>query len=140
MKKTGILNAKLMEALTSLGHTDRFIICDAGFPIPKGVESIDLRLVAGVPSFMDCLNAVLSELVVEEITLAREMQMVNPESHDKLRELFKNQKCNYIPQEGLLKASHDVKFILRSAEFAPYSNIMLTSASGVEEYYRDFYI
>lgn len=140
MKKTGILNPQLMEALTELGHTDRFIICDAGFPIPKGVQTIDLRLIAGIPSFMDCLNAVLSEVVIEEITLAKEMKDVNPDSHDRLRELFKMQKCNYVSQEELLKASRDVKFILRSAEFAPYSNIMMTSASGVEKYYRDFYI
>lgn len=140
MKKTGILNPALMRALTALGHTDRFIICDAGFPIPKGVECIDLTLIAGVPSFMDCLNAVLAEVVVEEIALAKEMIEINPESHDRLRALFKNQPCNYVAQEELLKASHDVKFIIRSADFNAYSNIMLTSASGVEKYYKDFYI
>lgn len=140
MKKTGILNPALMRALTALGHTDRFMICDAGFPIPKEVECIDLTLVAGIPSFLDCLTAVLAEVVVEEIALAQEMAEINPESHNRLRELFKNQKCVYVAQEDLLKASADVKFILRSADFSPYSNIMLTSASGVEEYYKEFYI
>lgn len=138
MKKTGILNPKLMEALTSLGHTDRFIICDAGFPIPKGVDAIDLRLIAGVPSFMDCLKAVLSECVVEDVTVAKEMVEINPGLHDDLKKMFKNQEWNYVLQEELLEKSSHVKFILRSAEFAPYSNIMLTSASGVKEYSEKF--
>ena len=34
MKKTGILNAELAYELTKLRHTDKMVICDAGYPIP----------------------------------------------------------------------------------------------------------
>lgn len=47
MKKTGILNARLMGLITALGHKDTFMIADAGMPIPKGVEIVDLVLVGG---------------------------------------------------------------------------------------------
>ncbi len=140
MKKTGILNPELMHALTSLGHTDRFIICDAGFPIPHHIKRIDLTLTAGIPSFMDCIKGVLSEIIVEEIALSKEMREVNPETHDAVCKLFQNQKRVYLDQSDLLKETQNVSFIIRSAEFAPYSNILLTSASGVEKYYRGFEI
>ena len=51
MKKSGIINAELMKALTLARHGHMITICDAGFPIPKGEDIIDLSLTAGIPSF-----------------------------------------------------------------------------------------
>ena len=42
MKKSGILNAQLIRCIAELGHKDLFMIGDAGMPIPKGVEIVDL--------------------------------------------------------------------------------------------------
>lgn len=140
MKKTGILNPQLMRALTQLGHTDRFMICDAGFPIPDGVERIDLTLMAGIPSFLDCLHAILGECVVEAVVLAEEMPAANPEIYSQLETLFAKHPRTLVPQAELLRQSKDLRFIVRSAEFAPYSNLILTSASGVESYYHDFWL
>lgn len=47
MKKTGILNAPLSLQIAQLGHTDFLAICDAGLPIPVGMETVDLALSAG---------------------------------------------------------------------------------------------
>ena len=65
MKKSGIINAELMKALTLARHGHMITICDAGFPIPKGEDIIDLSLTAGIPSFFDTLKAVLNEIIVE---------------------------------------------------------------------------
>ena len=75
MKKTGILNAQLMGLITALGHKDEFLIADAGMPIPKGVEIVDLVLVGGVPSFRQTMDAVLAETCVESYTLAEEIEL-----------------------------------------------------------------
>ena len=63
MKKSGIINAELMKALTLARHGHMITICDAGFPIPKGEDIIDLSLTAGIPSFFDTLKAVLNEII-----------------------------------------------------------------------------
>jgi simple sugar transport system permease protein/D-ribose pyranase len=34
MKRSGILNAALSEAIATLGHLDMFMVVDAGFPVP----------------------------------------------------------------------------------------------------------
>ena len=66
MKKDGILNPQLNRLISEMGHRDMLIIADAGLPIPKGIERIDLVLKCGTPSFAEVLAAVLSELQVEE--------------------------------------------------------------------------
>ena len=38
MKRNGILNLGLNQALAAMGHGDFLIVCDAGFPIPATVN------------------------------------------------------------------------------------------------------
>jgi D-ribose pyranase len=44
MKRNGILNLGLNQAIAAMGHGDFLIVCDAGFPIPSEVERVDLQL------------------------------------------------------------------------------------------------
>lgn len=138
MKKNGILHPELMKALTSLGHTDEFMVCDPGFPIPQNVQRIDLAFIPGVPTFSDCIKAIVGETVIEGITIAEEMEKNNPVGYDFVTSLFKVQEKTIVKQEELLKKAQDMKFIVRCADFTPYSNIVLRSASGCEGYYNQF--
>ena len=140
MKKRGILNRQLAGLVAGLGHTDCVMICDAGFPIPKGIEYVDLAMCEGIPSFVDCLNLLLSEAIFDEITIAQEMEVHNPETFAYIMNLFKAHKRNVIPQTGFLPMAENAKFIIRTGELKPYSNIYLYSASGVEKFNRDFVI
>jgi D-ribose pyranase len=56
MKKTGIVNQDISQVIAGMGHYQKIIICDAGFPIPDGVRRIDLSLVPGQPAFMEVLK------------------------------------------------------------------------------------
>ena len=140
MKKRGILNRQLAGLVAGLGHTDCVMICDAGFPIPKGAEYVDLAMCEGIPSFVDCLNLLLSEAIFDEITIAQEMAVHNPETFAYIENLFKAHKRNVIPQTGFLPMAGGAKFIIHTGELKPYSNIYLYSASGVEKFNRDFVI
>jgi len=62
MKKNGILNPQLNRVISEMGHRDMLIVADAGLPIPKGVERVDLVLKYGIPSFAEVLPAVLFPL------------------------------------------------------------------------------
>ena len=79
MKKSGILNAQLIRCIAELGHKDLFMIGDAGMPIPKGVEIVDLVVCGGVPTFKQVMDAVLAETEVEAYTIANEIEEKNPE-------------------------------------------------------------
>ena len=65
MKKSGIINPKLIRCLAELGHFDSFVICDMGFPIPKHAERIDLSLLV----FYFCIFIVLFYFYIVNIFL-----------------------------------------------------------------------
>ena len=48
------------------------MIGDAGLPIPKGVERIDLGWRPGDPAYLDVLEEILKYIVVEKATFADE--------------------------------------------------------------------
>jgi len=133
MKKTGILNADLVGELTRLRHLDRFVICDAGFPIPKGANVVDVSLVAGIPSMMQVLKAVLNEMIVEEYIVFDRMQTANPEYYEELKSFFIHQKTAEVSMPEFIALAEGAKLFIRTGELKPCSNIMLTSATGVRE-------
>src|SRR5690606_189098 len=86
MKKTKLLNQPLSAVIAGMGHKDTLVIGDAGLPIPPYVERIDLAVSAGLPPFMEVLEAVLSELQVEEAIIAEELQTRSPDLYRRLME------------------------------------------------------
>lgn len=134
MKKTGILNAELAYELTKLRHTDKMVICDAGYPIPKDATVIDLSLVAGVPTVPQVLKAVLNEIIVEEYVIFDNMKDVNQEYYKFITETFAGkQKGSELSVPEFDAIASKAKFYIRTGELAPCSNIILGSASGVAE-------
>ncbi len=140
MKKTGIINKKLCEQLAGLGHTDCFLVCDAGFPVPRDAICIDLAIRFGEPGLTDCVDAILSEVIVEEVAIAEESLENNRILPDYVEKRFRNQRINTLPQKELAECGKNAKFIVRSGDVEPYSNILLTAASGVEKYRRGLVI
>jgi D-ribose pyranase len=127
MKKIGILNKEISDVIAGLGHTDQIIICDAGFPIPQEVRRIDLALEKGLPSFLDTLRVISKELCVEKIIVEKETKEVSPKRYEEIIELFPNVEVEVIPHVEFKEKSKNVKAIIRTGEFTPYSNLMLIS-------------
>ncbi len=126
MKKIGLLHNELSKTIAEMAHEDMLLIGDAGMPVPKGVNLIDLALVKGIPSFFEVLEAVLKELHVQEAIIDEEMQQVSPHMRTHLNELVKDSfKLTELPHEEVKKLSAHVKAVVRTGEFTPYSNIIL---------------
>ncbi|SUO95720.1 D-ribose pyranase [Suttonella ornithocola] len=129
--KTGVLlNASISAVIASMGHTDAIAIADAGLPIPSGPERIDLALRQGIPSFMDVLQAVLTEVCIERVVLASEIQSKNPEIHQKILALLKKhniQIIEYVSHEAFKRLTQTSKAVVRTGECTPYANILLYS-------------
>ena len=125
MKKKGIIHGQLAGALAALGHKDRFLLCDAGMPIPSGVPIIDLAVVGGVPTFRQVFDAIMDEIVVEQYTLTEEIKKTNPEILGHLRDTLKGAEEDFIPHVDLKKESAHVKFAVRTGEFSYYPNVIL---------------
>ena len=123
MKKDGIINAQLAYSLARLGHTDRLVVCDAGFPIPPDPEVVDLAFRFGVPSFEVVLRGLLDELVVEGATAAEEVKEQNPTVHELLGSLLPG--LEFVPHEELKRLSSTVRLVVRTGEATRYANVVL---------------
>ncbi|AHC14909.1 D-ribose pyranase [Salinispira pacifica] len=127
MKRTGILNRPLSDAIASMGHTDSLVICDAGLPIPRETRRIDLALRKGIPAFEDVLRSTLEELEVERAVLAEEIREKSPELHHAILSILDDIPVSYITHEQFKAETVDAKAIVRSGEARPFANIILYS-------------
>lgn len=127
MKKNGVLNNMISEVIASMGHTDMLTICDAGFPIPDAVKRIDIALISGVPSFLVTVDALKSELEIEQIVLAEEILEKNPGMESDIKRLLNGIDIVYMPHNELIKLSEKSKAVIRTGECTPYSNVVLRS-------------
>ena len=125
MKKSGILHAQLAGLIAGLGHKDLFLIGDAGMPIPKGIEIVDLALCGGVPTFEQVMTAVLQETVIEGYMIAEEIETKNQRLLSFIRASQPEAEETEMPHTELKKLSAQVKFAVRTGEFTPYPNIIL---------------
>lgn len=131
MKTTGVLHPELARVLASLGHGDALVVADAGLPVPPGVLRIDLAYAPGKPPLLDVLDVILGEMKVERATLAGEIRRV-PQSafHRLLLERFEDVPVDYLAHEDFKHATAEARAVVRSGEFTPYANVLLSSGVG----------
>ena len=133
MKKGTVLNADISSVISRLGHTDTLVVCDAGLPVPHSTQRIDMALTQGVPTFMQVLDVVTTEMQVETAILAAEIKTHNPQLHETLlRHLEQLQQhqgntisIRYISHEQFKQHTADSLAVIRSGECSPYANIIL---------------
>lgn len=127
MKKTPLLNIALSEVIASLGHGDLLVIGDAGLPIPPETLRIDLALTRNIPSFLDTVRAVLAEMQVEKVLVARETGQVSPQVLAELKHLLPDTPFEEISHAELKERCAQARAVVRTGEFTPYANVILVA-------------
>ena len=127
MKKTIVINSDISRVIAQMGHFDKLSIGDAGMPVPRGTEKIDLAVDNGIPSFMDVLNNVLEELEVQKIYLAEEIKENNPKILTQITDRLPNTPVEFIPHSDMKAELNNCHAFIRTGEMTPYANILLES-------------
>jgi D-ribose pyranase len=131
MKRARLLNSELSYEISRIGHTASITLCDAGLPIPKDVKRIDLAIERGYPSFIRTLDAMLSEMMVEETVVASEIDEKNPGVFQEMMEVFRAHEMepivSRVPHEEFKELTRSSEVIVRTGECTPYANIILKS-------------
>lgn len=125
MKKSGMLNSHIAKVLADLGHTDTIVVGDVGLPIPPGVPKIDLALKLGTPSFMEVVEAIAEDMVIEKIIIAEEMKLDNKDTLHDIQDLFQECQFEACPHEQLKERTRTAKAVIRTGEARPYANCIL---------------
>ena len=88
MKKVGVLNRAVANALTKQGHGDLLMVTDAGFAIPRGVEVVDLSLEENKPMVLEVLAMLRKNFSVEKMFMANQTKLVSPTLFSKISNAF----------------------------------------------------
>lgn len=127
MRTIGTLNAQLSRVICETGHTDQLVVTDAGLPIPRTVERVDLAVRPGLPSFLDVLDTVLAELTVEGATVPAEIAERNPEMLAAIsqRLVARGIVVEHVPHVEFKRRTAGARAAVRSGECTPYANVIL---------------
>lgn len=128
-RNRGTLNGQLARVISETGHTDLLVVTDAGLPIPPGVERVDLAIRESLPRFLEVLDTVLEEVAVEGVLLAEEIKEASPEMLEAVRERFArlDVPLRFVPHTEFKQATAGARAAVRSGEFTPYANVLLTA-------------
>ncbi len=136
MKRGTILNAELNHAIASMGHGETMIVCDAGFPIPRGAWRIDLAVVQDVPDLATVLGVLAGDFIAEKVAYADTLPEHNAPLLALVQRLFPDADHAMIPHEVILtEMAAKAKVIVRTGAFDPWGNIVLSSGVDVPKWF-----
>jgi D-ribose pyranase len=127
VKKAGIINQPISSVIAGMGHLDTLVIADAGLPIPLDTRRIDLALAEGIPTFLDTLRVVLTEMQVERAIVAEEMITVSPHIYEAIRNLLGDVPIETVTHLAFKEETHSARGVVRTGEFTPYANVILVA-------------
>ncbi len=81
MLKTGILHPQLSRIMAEIRHMDMLVIADAGLPVPKGVERVDLGWKQGNPGYLEVWRKLKNIWLRRRAVFAQEALVVKGELH-----------------------------------------------------------
>lgn len=137
MKRHGILNREIADVLAMSGHMDTLCVCDAGFPIPLGIRTVDIALSDNNPGIIDTLKEILKEFCVEKVILAQQTKDTSPTMFTNMLKLFEGVEVEVVEHPEFKKRSKEVKAIIRTGEFTCFSNIILVAGTDEKRWYRE---
>ena len=127
MKKSRLLNSEISYEIAKIGHTQQLVIGDCGLPIPAGVKRIDLAVTDNIPGFLETLDAVLSEMQIEGVTLAEEIHQESEALEQAILQRFPGIPVRYVSHEAFKTGMRAAVCVVRTGEKTPYANIILQS-------------
>ncbi len=96
-------------------------------PIPQETPRLDLALTAGIPTFLDTLRAVLTEMQVQRAIVAEEMLEASPGLYEALEEVLGGVPIETVTHLTFKEQTRPARAGVRSGEFTPYANVILVA-------------
>jgi D-ribose pyranase len=130
MRETGTINNDISDVFSMMGHMDELIVCDAGFPIPIDVCTVDISLAKDKPTVLELLDVLKDHFSVEKLIMANETKETSPTRFKAITDIFPDVPVETMPHTEFKKHSKTVKAVIRTGDFTAYSNLLLVSGPG----------
>lgn len=139
MRHGALLNGPLTALIGDLGHSDKIMIVDAGWPIPKDLR-YDICLTHGIPRLTDVFSIIAEELSIEKVIIDSEMQTHGPEVYDEVHRIATGAallsggsiEIENEPHATFKEHAKSVKGIIRTGECIPYCNLVIIAGLAFE--------
>jgi D-ribose pyranase len=130
MLQTGILNPQLLSLLARVRHTNTLVISDRGFPFWPTIETVDISLVADVPTVLQVLTAVRMQFAVGRAFMAAEFLTSNGDrTQGAFARALEGVQVTYEPHEKTFKPRvPQAVGLIRTGDTLQYANVILVSA------------
>lgn len=131
MKRSGILNTRLAEAVAKMGHYDVMLVCGPAYPVnytEVGDRLIDLAVAPGLPDTPEVLQAIRGEMWVEKIVFIQEAFEYNTRFVTAVKDVFPDalvatETNDWFHDQG----GRGAKFIVRTGGCNPWGNVGLVA-------------
>jgi len=80
-----------------MGHRDLLAVTDAGYNIPRDMETVDVALLPNVPTIMQVIEAIQLEVPIEAVYLAEEIKVQAPDILEAYRAHFPDIEFQFLP-------------------------------------------
>lgn len=126
-RSTTTIHPQLSRIISELGHYDELFVTDAGLPIPVDAERVDLAYRKGEPPFLDVLDTILAEVVIEGAVMPTEVAEASPHMLTAVQARLEplGIDVQLIPHVDYKRRSRDARAFVRSGEYTPYANVAL---------------
>ncbi|MCC7376726.1 MAG: RbsD/FucU family protein [Verrucomicrobiales bacterium] len=128
MLRSGIINPHVLSLVARIRHTNALVIADWAFPAWPGVETVDLSLIAGIPTVPQVLGAILANWQCETAYMAEEFRTHNP---PQIQELFtlalRGVPVHFEPHVEFKRRVPGALGLIRTGDATVYSNMVLIS-------------
>lgn len=141
MKKHGIYNKALMTAIADMGHEEYIVIGDAGIPIARPEQRIDLAVAQDLPTIAQVLDLVMDEFIFEECIVAEEQKNFNPVHYkaveDMVHKRYETMKVQTKPHyEFFAEYLPKAKYIVRTGSLMPWGNVVLKAGIDAKVWFQ----
>lgn len=119
----------MLALLARVRHTNTLVIADGRFPFWPQIETVDISLVADVPTVLQVLNAVRANFIVGNVWMAKEfLGANNQKTQAQFVAALKGASLKFEPHVQFKKRVPNAIGLIRTGDSIPYANMILESA------------
>ena len=127
MKKAGILHPEISHLIAKIGHTDYIVLADKGYPVPKQTNRINVGITDDMPTVLQLLTVVESEMCIDRIIVTKEMSSFSPDRLQQLKETYPDIKFEEVTHQELKALTEDAQGVIKTGDTCAYGNVIIVS-------------
>lgn len=128
MLQRGILNPEISALICRIRHTNTLVIADWAFPYYPEIETVDISLVAGIPTIVQVLEAIRPDFKIGRAWMAEEfLENGRTEAQEQFAKALEGTTLVHEPHMVFKQRVPRAIGLIRTGDSTPYGNVIIES-------------